>query len=43
MIYAVIGTFVLYALYYRYVPVRGVKELQSLRIDGQVKLYEAIV
>ncbi|WP_461200381.1 sulfurtransferase [Anoxybacillus sp. TBDG-1] len=40
MIYTIIGMFVLYALYYRYVPVRGVKRLQSLRTDGQVTLLD---
>ncbi len=40
MIYAILGMLVLYALYYRYVPVRGVKELTSLSSYEHVTLLD---
>ncbi len=40
MTYIVIVMLVLYALYYRYVPVRGVKELTSLSSYEQVTLLD---
>ncbi|SFA42741.1 hypothetical protein SAMN05216169_100647 [Anoxybacillus pushchinoensis] len=40
MTYAFILMFVLYALYYRYVPVRGVKELQMLPTHKHVTILD---
>ncbi|KFZ43411.1 sulfurtransferase [Anoxybacillus flavithermus] len=40
MTYIVIGMSLLYALYYRYVPVRGVKELTSLSSYEHVTLLD---